>query len=279
MLDSSPSAAAYDDERSDGGRALQPPSPFSGMARPPSRPPWPLLVASAAAHLVVVAALVLVPLFLPERMLDMPAVDYVRVLLYDPPPPPPPPLPKGAPEGGRTAMRRPAEPDPRPTPMPSEARLEAPVEVLAPEPTTSELGVEPLGSPTGSPSGVLEGMEGGVEGGMVGGVPGGVLGGVIGGTGTGPVPVLDYDRPPRVLRQPKPHYPADAFAQKVEGVVLIEILIDENGRVVRARVVQSVRLLDAAALEAVRSWVFSAAIKHGRPVATIARAPVSFVIY
>jgi protein TonB len=91
--------------------------------------------------------------------------------------------------------------------------------------------------------------------------------------------VLDYDRPPRVLRQPKPRYPPDAFAQKVEGIVLIEILIDENGRVVRARVIQSVRLLDGAALEAVRSWIFLPAIKHGRPVATIARAQVSFVIY
>ena len=36
---------------------------------------------------------------------------------------------------------------------------------------------------------------------------------------------------------------------------------------------------DAAALEAVRDWSFYPAIKHGRPVATIARAPVSFVIY
>jgi protein TonB len=278
MLDPSASDSAYD-EQNEWGSSLPPSPPFLGLARPPSRPPWPLLVASAAMHLLVVAALVLVPLFLPERMLDMPAVDYVRVLLYDPPPPPPAPLPKGAAEGGRTAVRPPVEPDPRPTPIPSEARLEAPVEVVAPEPQTSELGVEPLGSPTGSPSGVPEGMEGGVEGGMVGGVPGGVLGGVIGGTGTGPVPVLDYDRPPRVLRQPKPHYPADAFAQKVEGIVLIEILIDDNGRVVRARVIHSVRLLDAAALEAVRSWIFSPAIKHGRPVATIAQAPVSFVIY
>ena len=61
--------------------------------------------------------------------------------------------------------------------------------------------------------------------------------------------------------------------------MLVEFLIDSTGRVVQARVIQSITLLDAAALEAVREWIFSPAVKHGRPVATIARAPVHFVIY
>jgi protein TonB len=122
-------------------------------------------------------------------------------------------------------------------------------------------------------------MEEGVEGGVVGGVPGGVIGGVIGGTGTGPAIVYDYDTPVRILRQTKPRYPQDAFVKKVQGVVLIEFVIDSTGRVVRARVIHSIPLLDAAALEAVRDWIFSPAVKRGRPVATVARAPVSFVIY
>jgi protein TonB len=141
------------------------------------------------------------------------------------------------------------------------------------------LTVEALGSPHGSESGVPEGMEEGVEGGVVGGVPGGVLGGVIGGTGTGPVPVRDVDRPPRLLRQVKPVYPSEAFVKKIEGTVVLEIVIDERGRVARTRIVQSVRLLDAAAVEAVRQWVFAPAEKGGRPVAAIAMAPVSFRIF
>ena len=56
-------------------------------------------------------------------------------------------------------------------------------------------------------------------------------------------------------------------------------LIDSTGRVVRARVLQSVPLLDAAALRTVYEWVFQPAIKHGRPVATIAHAPIAFRIY
>ena len=76
-------------------------------------------------------------------------------------------------------------------------------------------------------------MEEGVPGGVVGGIPGGVLGGVIGGTGTGPVPlpVRDVDRPPRLLQQVRPTYPSEAFVKKVEGTVVIEIVIDERGRV------------------------------------------------
>jgi protein TonB len=136
------------------------------------------------------------------------------------------------------------------------------------------------GSPTGSPNGVPEGMEGGLEGGMVGGMPGGVIGGVIGGTGTGPiVPVLDYDQGPRLLRQARPEYPHEAFTKKIEGVVVMEILIDDTGRVARMRILQSVPLLDAAALDAVRQWIFVPAVRHGRPVATIAVAPVRFTIY
>ena len=59
----------------------------------------------------------------------------------------------------------------------------------------------------------------------------------------------------------------------------LEILIDPSGRVVNARVVRSIPLLDAAALQTVYQWVFSPAMKDGRPVATRAMAPVTFRIF
>jgi protein TonB len=238
-----------------------------------------IVVGSAFLHAAAVAVLVLVPLFRTDGPDDRPDVDTLRVLIYDPPPPPPPPLPRGAPEGGRVPRPRSVVPSPPPSPVPSESRLEAPVEVVAPSPDRTALTEERVGSPTGSEAGVLEGMEGGVEGGVVGGVIGGVVGGVIGGTGTGPVPVSDYDRAPRLVRQTKPRYPPEAFVKKVQGVVLVEFLIDATGRVSHPRVVRSIPLLDEAALEAVREWVFYPALRRGQTVATIARAPVSFTIY
>ena len=112
---------------------------------------------------------------------------------------------------------------------------------------------------------------------MVGGVPGGVIGGCVGCTGDGPV--MDYDQPPRVLKQTKPIYPQEAFVKKIEGTVEVEIVIDANGRVISARVVRSIPMLDAAAVQTVYQWVFSPAIKNGRPVSTRAMAPVTFRIF
>jgi protein TonB len=223
----------------------------------------------------VIALAVLVPIFWPVPLPEQ--RDYVRALLYDPPPPPPAPLPKGSSLYPKPEAARPVTP----AATRKEPALTAPVEApaagpLEPEAKASES--DQFGIPTGSELGVPEGMEGGVEGGEVGGVPGGVLGGVVGGTGDIPAPVMDYDRPPRLLRQAKPVYPQDAFVRKVEGVVVVEILIDATGRVARVRVVQSVPLLDAAALAAVRQWVFEPAIKKGRPVSTVAIAPVTFRI-
>jgi len=164
-------------------------------------------------------------------------------------------------------------------PIKPEARLEAPLEAATAPLQPSLQPDERAGSPTGSESGIPEGMEEGVEGGIVGGVPGGVVGGVIGGTGTGPVPVYDYDRPPRLLNPSKPKYPPEAFVRKIEGVVIVEFVIDATGRVVRARIVQSIPMLDAAALEAVRAWVFAPALKRGIAVPTAAQAPVTFRIF
>jgi len=242
---------------------------------PSSRlPVW--LSMSFVVHAAIITLVVLLPILWPSPLPEQ--RDYVRALLYDPPPPPPPPLPKGSGMQAKAAPSRPTPPEPV-LPKPSlVAPIEAPPKSETP-PDAGALDSDRLGSPTGSDFGVPEGMEGGVEGGVVGGVPGGVLGGVVGGTGDIPVPVHDYDRPPRLIRQTKPQYPQEAFVKKIEGVVLVEILIDATGRVARVRVVQSVPLLDAAALAAVRSWAFEPAIKHGRLVATVALAPVTFRIF
>jgi TonB family protein len=132
-------------------------------------------------------------------------------------------------------------------------------------------------STTPPKGGAPQGMEAGVEGSVLGGAPGGVLGGPMGGTGI--VPVMDYDQPPRAIKITRPQYPREAFFKNVEGTVIVEILINATGRVVRARVIQSVPLLDAMALQTVYQWAFSPAVKNGRPVLTLAHAPITFRIH
>ena len=86
----------------------------------------------------------------------------------------------------------------------------------------------------------------------------------------------DYDQPPQALRLTRPLYPRQAFEKHIEGTVLVEILIGIDGHVAQARVLRSVPELDSAALECVRSWQFKPALRQGKPVATIAQAPVTF---
>lgn len=226
---------------------------------------------SFGTHLLVLAALVLGPILWPS---ELPKVEYVRALLYNPPPPPPPPLPKGS-ALVEKERAQPVTPDPKPSTTP---KLESPlVEEKPVKPEDKAPESEQLGSETGSDLGVPEGMDVGVEGGVVGGVPGGVIGGVIGGTGD--IPVTDYDQPPRLVKQSRPAYPQEGFVKKIEGTVVVEILIDTAGRVARVRVVQSIPALDQAAVECVKQWQFTPAMKQGRSVATIAHVPVAFKIY
>ena len=228
---------------------------------------------SVALHALLILAVILSSLFYPDE--PPPPVDYIRALIYNPPPPPPPPLPKGS-------SIKPTEKAPEKTGAkpPDPDVLVEPRVPDDPKPVEPEKGIDPLkqfGVEDGSVAGSIDGMAGGVEGGTVGGTLGGVIGGVIGGTGDSPV--LDYDQPPRLLKQTRPVYPQEAFIKKIEGVVTLEIVIGIDGKVGRARVLRSIPQLDNAAIQTVRQWVFSPAIKGGRPVATIANAPVSFRIF
>jgi len=228
---------------------------------------------SVGLHGILILSLVLSPLLFPAA--TPPPVDYIRALIYNPPPPPPPPLPRGA--STKQAEKAPEKTGAKP---PDPDVLVEPKVPDEPKPVEPEKGIDPLkqfGVADGSEAGSAEGMAGGVEGGTVGGTLGGTLGGVIGGTGDSPV--LDYDQPPRLLKQTRPVYPQEAFIKKIEGVVTLEIVIGIDGKVGRARVLRSIPQLDAAAIQTVRQWIFSPAIKGGRPVATIAQAPVSFRIY
>jgi protein TonB len=228
---------------------------------------------SVGLHVGVLAAAVLLPIFWPEALPDQ--KDYIRALLYNPPPPPPPPLPKGTALVQKQQVAKPTTPEATKTPEFVEPQTPKEETLVQPEDKAPE--ADQFGSDTGSDVGLPEGMEGGVEGGVVGGVPGGVIGGCIGCTGDGPV--LDYDQPPRPVKITRPAYPQEAFIKKIEGVVELEILIDATGRVVHARVVKSIPLLDHAAKETVFQWQFSPAMKKGRPVATRANAPVTFRIF
>lgn len=83
-------------------------------------------------------------------------------------------------------------------------------------------------------------------------------------------------RPPIRLNDVPPVYPAIAQSARVQGDVVIEATIDEEGKVADARVVKSVPLLDQAALDAVRQWQYRPSLLNGVPTAVVTTVTVKF---
>ena len=150
---------------------------------------------------------------------------------------------------------------------PAAAPVEAPKEIMP------ETGIADLGA--------------GVVGGVEGGIPGGVVGGVVGGLPEAPPPPPPPPAPVRVggnikapqkIKDVKPVYPPIAQSARVQGVVIIEATIGPDGHVTDAKVLRSVPLLDQAALDAVRQWVFTPTLLNGVPVPVIMTVTVNFTL-
>jgi|SRR5436190_13072279 len=76
----------------------------------------------------------------------------------------------------------------------------------------------------------------------------------------------------------RPTYPAEAQAARVQGVVIVEALIDQTGAVANAGVLRSIPMLDAAALGAVSRWHFAPTIVNGQPASVIMTVTVNFTL-
>ncbi|MDQ8179010.1 TonB family protein [Pelagicoccus sp. SDUM812005] len=87
----------------------------------------------------------------------------------------------------------------------------------------------------------------------------------------------ELDQQPRALVATKPLYPYSMQHSKTAGQVTVEFVIDENGRVLRPRIVKSShREFEQAALEAVLKSKWQPGRKGGKDVRTLVRLPVNF---
>jgi TonB family protein len=101
------------------------------------------------------------------------------------------------------------------------------------------------------------------------------IGSVTGG-GMAPVRVGGNVRAPAKIVDVAPVLPESARKAGIHGVVILELTIGTDGAVTNARVLRSIPLLDAAALEAVRQWRFEPTSLNGQPVPVILTATVPF---
>ena len=229
------------------------------------------LLASTVIHSLVLNTAIIVPLFFTETLNPERFVTY----LMAPPPPPPPPPPGGAPNAAR----------------PTQAVTEMTGRIMAPVSIPREIAMvidEPM--PEGSGSG-------GVPGVVPGGVPGGTLGGVIGGVvpylpvaPPPPPPPLRVEAPvvkalvrvggkvqePRLISRVEPTYPGFAKQARIEGTVVLEAIITEDGRVSSIKLVSGHPMLVQAAIEAASRWVYEPTRLNIEPVSVILSITVNF---
>jgi protein TonB len=206
----------------------------------PSTPAVPILVSSTIQG-TALAVIALMSFIVASR--ELPPVPDIFAFVAEmpaavPPPPPPPPV-----QTVRAAQT---------TPPPANA-FAAPIEA------PPDIQPEPVGAAI-----VEASVPGGVEGGIVSGVVGSVPAVVEGPppppppapVAQGPVRIGGQVSAPALLKRVEPVYPAIAQAASIDGVVILDAVVDEHGRVQSLKVLRGHPLLARAAIDAVQQWEY-----------------------
>jgi periplasmic protein TonB len=84
---------------------------------------------------------------------------------------------------------------------------------------------------------------------------------------------------PEVIHQVQPRYTEVARRAGVQGTVIVEAIIDEQGNVDNVRILRGLPMgLDKAAIEAIRQWRFKPATMGSKPVKVFFTLTVNFTI-
>jgi TonB family protein len=82
----------------------------------------------------------------------------------------------------------------------------------------------------------------------------------------------------KAISKPGPVYPSDAKAAHVEGTVVVQILVDESGRVSSAEALSGPMLLRDAAVDAAREARFSPTFLSGQPMKVSGTLTYNFIL-
>jgi periplasmic protein TonB len=254
---------------------------------------WVSTLLSIIAHAALLRAAIMAGAHAQENPVVIPRPIAAFIVAAAPPPPPPPPPPGPSPSIATTphVERKIESTEPvfqQITDIPKD--LPRVAENVTPQtaPETPPNGGMPGGMEGGQRGGIVGGQIGGETGGKLGGEIGGKLGGTLGGTGTQlgggnmlelPVRVGGNVLPPRIVTRVDPKYNEPARRAKIEGIVIIEAVIDRSGNVTEARVLKALSFgLDQQALNAILAWKFKPGTLNGQPVPVYYNLTVNFQI-
>lgn len=231
--------------------------------RQPARRRWISLPVAVSLHLVAFAAFGFGSYW---SVGAVPAPETVMgpMVIFELPPVPPPP------SGGHSAPpQTPTHaPAPQPQEQPAQVRtVQQPTTVpdhLDPAPPSASALPEVPGVPTTALPG-NGGTPGNGKGDGKG--PGAGTGDGPGDVPTEPLRLTAAITPPVAIYKVQPRYTESARRSNTQGVVVVEAVIDEQGRVTDVRVLRGLPMgLDRAALEAIQQWKFRPAMMQDRPV-------------
>jgi TonB family protein len=91
-----------------------------------------------------------------------------------------------------------------------------------------------------------------------------------------PVPAVGKIKPPKLIKQVEPIYPEEARKVGMEGVIIIEVTTDVYGRVIDTKILRGIPVLDQAARDAVKQWVYEPKIIDEKPRGMIFLVTITF---
>lgn len=89
-------------------------------------------------------------------------------------------------------------------------------------------------------------------------------------------PFVARDRDARLVSSVEPFYPDAARMSKLTGVVEVDIVIGDTGKVTSAKAVSGHPIFRRTAEDAVRQWRFEPALVDGKPAASRRRVRIAF---
>lgn len=139
-------------------------------------------------------------------------------------------------------------------------------------------------APVDVPDEIGEGIDFFAPEGVPSDVPGGFLRNMVGSIPDLPPPPPKQEpvrvggeiKSPRKTYNVPPVYPDIARQARVEGVVILEAIIDPQGNVTNLRILRPIPLLDRAAIEAVKQWKYEPTLLNEVPVPIVMTVTVVF---
>jgi TonB family protein len=100
---------------------------------------------------------------------------------------------------------------------------------------------------------------------------------VVGGAVGGVLKLGDSIERPKIIKKVDPIYPEEAKKALVQGVVVLEVTLDEEGNVAKVAVLKSESsLLNQASIDAVKQWKYERFFSKGNPVSVAFPVTITF---